>query len=180
MKKYILIVLIVTIVVLIGILGVKAANLYYVPISYSPNVASTTASLIVGGTSTTTKTIASDGYQQLTYLVALASSSTPPTLCWMNEYSSNGVDWYGEDYSYASTTVHISTQKQECWLYSTTTAGNTVLSRGTNGVTSFIGRKIVIPNLDTMFTRTIFSINSGVNALLDIRRILKNEIVLTK
>jgi len=179
MKKYLVSILAI-IISLGGIIFVKAGGLYYQDsTSSNANFASTTSSFIVGGTGTTTKTIASDGFEQISWLVALASSTTPPTLCWTNQYSNNGTDWYTEDYSYASTTVHISTEKQECWLYATTTSTNFV-SRGSDGLTYYIGRKIVVPNLDTVFTRTIFSINYGVNARLDIRGSLKNEVVKDK
>lgn len=156
----------------------KAIGLYYVASSQT-GVASTTSSYIIGGTGTTTKTVMSDGLEQVSFLVALASSSTPPTLCWSNQYSNNGTDWYGEDQVYASSTTHIASDKQECWLYATTSA-STIISRGTDGKTLFIGRKIVVPNLDTQYTRTIFSIQPGVNARLDIQSSSKNEVVITK
>lgn len=176
MKKYIITLAIIVVGVLVA--GtVTAAGLYYIP-SASYGVASTTSTYIIGGTGTTTRTFASDGYQQMSWLVALASSTTPPTLCWRNEYSNNGTDWYTESNA-TSTYTHNAVERSECWTYATTSASS-LISRGSDNKTLFIGRKIVVPNLDTTFTRTVFSVNPGVNARLDIRSSLKNEVVTTK
>lgn len=157
----------------------KGITLYYLPES-STGVASTTASFIIGGTATTTKTITSDGNQQISYLVALASSTTPPTLCWQNEYSNNGTDWYNEDSVYASSSpTHIVGENQQCVTYATTTASN-LLSRGRDNVTLYIGRRIDVPNLSTTYTRTKFSIGATQRAMLDVRSTLKNEVITTK
>lgn len=180
MKKYILIIGIIVGILATSIPAAKALNLYYIQLYGSANVASTTSSFIIGGNSTTTKVIGSDGFNQVSWLVALASSSTPPTLCWKNQYSNNGTDWYTEDSQYASSTIHISGNKSECWTYSTTTSGTTIISNGSDGVTQYVGRKIVVPNLDTQHTRTVFSIDPGVSARLDIRGSLKNEVKLNK
>lgn len=171
--------------VIFSVSTTKAFGLYYKQVNSSSNLASTTSVFIIGGTGTTTKTFASDGYQQLTHFIALASSSTPPTLCWTNQYSNDGTDWYTQDNNYASTsagtsdTVHASSQYKECWTYATTSSSH-VMSYGTDGKTIYIGRKIVVPNLDSVFTRTVFSIDPGVRARLDIRSVLKNEIIVQK
>ena len=170
------------VLILIGLPTItKSASRYYALINPTPNLASTTATFIIGGTSTTTKTFDSDGYEQATFLVAMASSSTPPTLCWKTQYSDNAVDWYSEDYTYASSTSHLSPDPQSCWLYSTTTAlGTNIISQGRDGVTTFLSRKIVIPNLDTNYTRTQFSISSQNRAMLDVRVVRKNTVITSK
>lgn len=179
MKKTIITVILVVVAIVAGNLAVKSAGLYYIK-SAEYDVASTTSTFLIGGTGTTTKTVTSDGYQQISWLVALASSTTPPTLCWKNQYSNNGTDWYGEDGTYASTTAHYTADRKECWTYSSTTADTNIVSRGSDGVTLFLGRKIVVPNLDTTYTRTIFSVDPVVRARLDIRSSLKNEVILNK
>lgn len=177
MKKYIITAVVILTILVLGNSVAKSAGLYYIP-SAAYSVASTTSTYVIGGTATTTKTITSDGFQQVSWLVALASSSTPPTLCWKNEYSNNGIDWYTESNA-TSTYVHNNLEKTECWTYATTTASE-FISLGSDGVTRFIGRRIIVPNLDTTYTRTLFSVNPGVNARLDVRSSLKNEVVIHK
>lgn len=188
MKKiYIITPIILVAVFVLSFTVVKAVPLYYLPSAQFGGVASTTASYIIGGTgtSTLTKTFSSDGIEQASWLVAVASSTTPPTLCWKTEFSNNGTDWYGTDNFLASTTVdsailsHNAGERSDCWKASTSTA-STIISRGSNGVSLFVGRKIVISNLDTTHTRIIFAVNPGVNALVDIQRSLKNTVVTTK
>ena len=185
MKKYLKYiigsVIVLSLAVLFGNQTVKGLSLYYVPSSQSISLASTTATFIIGGTGTTTKTFYSDGYQQNSWLIALASSTTQPTLCWINQYSNNGTDWYTQDsFNLASTTPqHVGTENQECFTYATTTATQ-LISKGTDNLTWYIGRKIVVPNLDTTLTRTIFSITAPGRGMLDIRSSLKNEVTLTK
>ncbi len=175
MKKYII--LAVAVLLLGGAAIAKAVPLHYLPSTQAGGVASSTASFVLANGSIT-KTFSSDGIQQVTWLVAMASSSTPPTLSWTNQYSNNGTDWYSEDSVYASSTTHIAAEKVENWLYATSSA-TTIISTGPDGVTKFIGRKIVVPNLDTQFTRTIFTV-TGANARVDIQRSLKNEVVTVK
>lgn len=169
-------------IALVAFLIIKTAsalNLYYQQSSPRGTVASTTASFMIGGTSTTTKTIATDGYEQLSFFVAIGSSTTPPTLTWKIEHSNNATDWYGEDQTYASSTIHTQATRTDSWK-AATSSDSTILSRGTDGKTLFVGRKIVIPNLDSQYTRVSFSIGAGERAMLDIHSSLKNEVVLTK
>ncbi len=186
MKKYILIAVVVIGILIGSVSTVKALNLYYIQVGGSTEVASSTSTFVIGGNATTTKTIVSDGFSQVSWLVALASSTTPPTLCWKNQYSNNNTDWYTEDASstLASTNLaHSPIDKQECWTYASTTSGTntaTILSTGSDGKTLFMGRKIVVPNLDTQYTRTVFSINTGVSARLDVRGSIKNSVVISK
>lgn len=164
-----------------GIHAVKAISLYYQ--SDSLNLASTTAAYIIGGTGTTTKPSISDGFGRISYLVSLASSTTPPTLCWRNEYSSNGTDWYAENVNLnelATSTVGVRTFKEECWLYATTTDETLYLSKGSDGNTIYIGKKIDVPSLSTAWTRTKFYLNAGVNGRLDIKKVISNEVTQTK
>lgn len=174
MKKNIIIAIA---VILFGIAGSVTAAGFYYPSSNSNNVASTTASYVLAN-GTVSKTIISDGIEQVSWLVAFASSSTPPTLSWTNFYSLNGTDWYAEDQTYASSTAHVSSEKVENWVYATSSA-TTILSNGSNGVTKFIGRRIVIPNLGTLYTKTIFTV-TGANAMLDVRSATKNQVVISK
>ena len=164
-----------------GIHAVKAVSLYYQ--SDSMNLASTTATFIIGGTATTTKTSISDGFGRISYLAALASSTTPPTLCWRNEYSSNGTDWYAENValnSSATSTVSVRTFKEECWIYATTTDETLYLSKGSDGNTIYIGKRIDVPSLSTAWTRTKFYVNAGVNARLDVKKVISNEVIQVK
>lgn len=164
-----------------GVKAVKAVSLYYQ--SDSMNVASTTATYIIGGTGTTTKTTISDGFGRISYLVALASSTTPPTLCWRNEFSANGTDWYAENValnSLATSTVGVRTFKEECWVYATTTDTTLQLSTGSDGKTIYIGKKVDVPSLSSAWTRTKFYVNAGVNARLDIKKVVSNEVIQTK
>ena len=164
-----------------GVHAVKAVSLYYQ--SDSMNLASTTATFIIGGTATTTKTSISDGFGRISYLVALASSTTPPTLCWRNEYSANGTDWYEESValnSLATSTVSVRTFKEECWLYATTTDETLYLSKGSDNKTIYIGKRIDVPSLSTAWTRTKFYLTAGDRARLDIKKVISNEVTQTK
>ena len=164
-----------------GVHAVKAVSLYYQ--SDSMNLASTTATFIIGGTATTTKTSISDGFGRISYLVALASSTTPPTLCWRNEYSANGTDWYEETValnSLATSTVSVRTFKEECWLYATTTDETLYLSKGSDNKTIYIGKRIDVPSLSTAWTRTKFYLTAGNNARVDIKKVISNEVTQTK
>lgn len=180
MKKIIIGIFALVVITLLAIGGAKAAGLYYTPVDSDPRVASSTAVFVIGGTATTstTKVTQSDGQQQISYLLAIGASTTPPTICWTNQYSNNGTDWYTEMQS-TSTITHLAAEKKECILYATTTA-DTFLSRGADGLTHYIGRRVVVPNLDTTYTRTIFSVQPGTRARIDIRRSLKNEVILQK
>lgn len=184
MKKIGLIAIIIAFLVGVSFLGnqtVKAISLYYQ--SDSMNLASTTATFIIGGTATTTKATVSDGFGRISYLVALASSSTPPTLCWRNEFSSNGTDWYAENValnSLATSTVGVRTAKEECWLYATTTETSLYLSTGTDGKTIYVGKKVDVPSLSSAWTRTIFYLTAGDRARLDVKKIVSNEVIQTK
>lgn len=179
MKKILISLIVLFSIVGGGFLTAKAAGQYYNGSDPDLAPASTTASMMVGGTATSTKTFSSDGFDQMSWLVAIGASTTPPTICWTNQYSNNAVDWYTEDTVYASSTIHVATEKQECMLYATTSA-STFLSRGIDGATHYIGRRIVVPNLGTSFARTIFSINPGAQALVDIRGIRKNQVIVNK
>lgn len=175
-KKFLILVSIVVLGVVVLATGTKAAILYYGS-ERNVDVASTTAQFVaVNGT--VTKTYSSDGFEKGSFLVALASSSTAPTLCWTNQFSDNGTDWYSEDTLYASSTFHVGTQRSDCFTYSTST-GTTIISNGSNGVTRFVGKKIDINNFNTVLSRTIFTV-TGANALLDVRVNKKNEIIILK
>jgi len=168
MKKYII-----GLAIVLGFLTVtvvKAGPLYYLPSSQAGGVASTTATFVASGT-TITGRFTSDGVEQVSYLVALGSSTTAPILSWVNQYSNNGTDWYTDTTGYASTTANY-------WAYGTTT-GQTIISNGSDGVTKFIGRRIDVTNLGTTHTRTVFTVTGG-NALIDIQRSLKNTVITTK
>lgn len=177
-KKFLTILGLIFITSLIIVSSVKALNLYYEASSHT-GVASTTATFMIGGQATTTVTRVADGYQQISYLVSLGASTTAPTLCWKNQYSNNNTDWYTEDLVYASSTLHLTTEKEECWTYATTTTTN-LISMGSNGVTLFVGRKIVVPNLDTQYVRTQFYLSGTGRGMLDVRTSLKNEVIKTK
>jgi hypothetical protein len=171
MKKYLSI--IAAIVLLIGFftVGAKAAALYYVPSAQYGAVASSTSAYVLAGTSIT-NTFSSDGYEQVSYLVGVGSSTTPPVVSWKAEYSNNGTDWYADSTLSASSTANY-------WLAATTTAGATIISKGTDGVTLFVGRRIDVANLSTQYTRVTFSL-TGAAARVDIQRSLKNTVVIHK
>jgi len=175
-KKFLIIVGIVALAIVVLATGTKAAIFYYGS-ERNVDVASTTAQFVLAN-GTVTKTYSSDGFEEASLLVALASSSTAPTLCWSNQFSDNGTDWYSEDTIYASSTLHVGTQRSDCFTYSTST-GTTIISNGSNGVTRFVGKKIDINNFNTVMSRTIFTV-TGTNALLDVRVNKKNEIVILK
>lgn len=155
----------------------KAVNLFYQ--ADSMNLASTTAAFQIGGISTTTKTASSDGFGRVSYLVTVASSSTVPTLCWRNQFSDNGTDWYGEFATSTNTTGTV-TDKVECWDAATTTDTSNFISRGTDGVTIHIGKRVDVFNLNTGLMRTVFYLNNGQRARVDVKRISSNEVVVTK
>lgn len=175
-KKFLIIVGIVVLGITVLTTGTKAAIFYYGS-ERNIDVASSTSQFVLAN-GTVTKTFASDGFEQASMLVALASSSTAPTLCWSNQFSDNGTDWYSEDNTYASSTLHVGTQRSDCFTYSTST-GTTIISTGSNGVTNYVGKKIDINNFNTVMARTIFTV-TGANARIDIRVNKKNEIVILK
>lgn len=175
-KKLLILVSVIALVVTVLATGTKAAIFYYGS-ERNVDVASTTAQFVLAN-GTVTKSFASDGFEKASFLIALASSSTAPTLCWSNQFSDNGTDWYTQDSLYASSTLHVGTQRSDCFTYSTST-GTTIISNGSNGVTRFVGKKIDLDDLNTVFTRTIFTV-TGANALLDVRTNKKNEIVILK
>lgn len=168
MKKYIIGLIIVMALVLTTV-GVKAAALYYLPSSQIGGVASTTAAFVAVG-STVTGTFSSDGIEQVSFLVAMGASTTQPILNWMVEYSNNGTDWYSDTTGVASSTANY-------WLYASTTG--TIISKGDDGLTYFVGRRIDVTNLATTYTRVIFTVTRA-NAYVDIQRSLKNTVVMTK
>lgn len=175
-KKFLIIGVIFALVVTVLATASKAAIFYYGS-ERNADFASTTAQFVLAN-GTVTKTFGSDGFEKASLLVALASSSTAPTLCWSNQFSNNGTDWYSEDDVYASTTVHIGTQRSDCFTYSTST-GTTLISAGSDGKTVYVGKKIDISNFNTVMSRTIFTV-TGANARLDVRINKKNEIVILK
>lgn len=147
----------------------------------SDDVATTTTTFLKVGTSATTTPSNTDGYEQLSYFVILGASTTPPTLCWRNQFSFDGIDWYAEDKevtSNASTTVHVMDGREDCWTYASTT-GKSYSITGTSSV-KYITKKIVVPNLDSTFTRTIFYLSSGGDALISVKSALKNTLILPK
>ncbi len=153
---------------------------------YQPNtnIATTTAyqtfALASAGSFATT-TVQTDGAEQLTLLVMVGSSTTPPTLSWRVQYSSDGIDWYDEDMLLgvnSTSTAHVRDGAIHTWAYSSTTANQTIVN-GSNSV-KFITKRIVIPNLDTTYTRIVWHNGAGGNLLLNVRPSLKNEYVLPK
>lgn len=182
-KTYIVLGLIFSLLLLAG--GtVKAVNVYY-QANRSNGAASTTATYARQSTATSTnmQTFSSDGYSRVSYLVALGASTTPPTLCWSTDYSDNGVDWYADNIALnanATSTVNVRTFKEDCWVYATTTDQSTYVSKGSTGDTIFLGKKIDVTGLSTGLARTRFYITSAAGALLDVRRIVSNEVILTK
>lgn len=172
------------IALLVGVTAAKSATLYYLSNSNPNKTATSSTTYIVGGTGTTTVTFNSDGFEQASYLISLASSTTPPKLCWRNQFSNDGTFWYGEDETYASTTVSNSNEKENCWTYASTTYPATSkyaqLTSGAVGTEVYLFRKVTVKNLDTAHTRTIFYVSPGVNARLGIERNLKNEVIVQK
>jgi hypothetical protein len=159
----------------------RAINFRYQP---NTNIATTTpyqtfAKASAGSFATTT--VATDGIEQLTLLVMVGSSTTPPVLSYRVQFSSDGVDWYDEDIittSLATTTYHVSTGAVHTWVYASTTANQTIVN-GSNNV-KFITKKIVIPNMDTTYTRIVWLNGAGGDVLLNVRPSLKNEYVFLK
>lgn len=150
---------------------------------------------IVGSTATTTTTfakasagafstttVATDGVQQVSFLVMLGSSTTPPVLNWRVQFSDNGVDWYDQDAltttDVATSTYHVASGAVHVWNYSSTTA-NQSITTGTNSV-KFITKKIVVQNLDTAYTRVVWLNQAGGDVLLNVLPIIKNEYVFPK
>lgn len=183
MKKYIIIIASVALILfgIISIPNVKSAALYYLPQGVSGDTSATsTTAYLTGGTGTTTKTFSSDGVEQVTFLVSLFSSTTPPTLCWKSEGSNDGTRWYGVDSTYASSTVHIQDSSEHCWTYASTTGILPQVTIGADGKEIGIRRKIIVDNLDTLNSRTIFYVRPGVAARLGVETSLKNEVITTK
>ncbi len=193
MKKYLLsfaLVLVLSGAAFVGVPKAKGALLYYHNNSQIGKSATSSSAYIIGGNGTTTQTFQSDGYQNASYMIELASSTTPPTVCWRNQYSNDGTFWYSQgditDVSTSTTaTVFVpSTPKETCWTYASTTAPatsqNAQLTAGADGKEVYVFRKISTPVLDTLYTRTVFYINAGVNARLGVERNLKNEVTTSK
>lgn len=177
-KKFLIVVGIFALVVtVLATVTVSKAAIFYYGSDRNIDVASTTAQFVLAN-GTVTKTFGSDGFEGASLLVAIASSSTAPTLCWSNQFSDNGTDWYSEDSIYASSTVHVATQRSDCFIYSTST-GTTLISTGSDGKTVYVGKKIDVNNFNTVMSRTIFTV-TGANARLDVRVNKKNEIVISK
>lgn len=152
------------------------------PIENESQATTTATFLRSGAGATATTTVVTDGEEQLTLLVMLGSSTTPPVLSYRVQYSYNGIDWYDEDSmtttNIATTTYHVSSGFVHVWPYSSTTANQTIID-GTNSV-KFITKKIVIPNLDTVYTRIVWINGTGGDALLNVRYSTKNTYILQK
>lgn len=159
----------------------RAVGLYYILTGGVRDTnATTTTSYLTGGTGTTTKTLFSDGYEQVSYFVTLASSTTPPTLCWKNEYSPDGTRWYGENKTYASSSISIQDAVENCYTYASTTGVTPQVVFGADGKEIGLRTKIAVKTLDSQMVRTIFYIRPTVAARLGVESVLKNEVVLTK
>jgi hypothetical protein len=171
-------------IILVAVIGlfsyssVKAFNAYYQTDQKQGVLASTTAVYMVGGMATTSEYTISDGIESVSYMVAIASSSTAPTLCWQNLYSNNGYDWYGSDQA-SSTIAHQSSDVVECWT-AATTSSSIIISRGTTGDELFIGRRIIVSGLDTQYLATNFWVTAGQKVRLDIIKNIKNSVVVNK
>lgn len=169
---------------------VKAGALYYINNSVIGKTATSSTAYIPGGTATTTVVFQSDGYQSASYLISLASSTTPPTLCWRNQFSNDGAFWYAESditdtaTSTLATTYLPSTSRERCFTYASSTepatSNRAQLTGGAAGTEVYVFRKVSVPVLDTLYTRTVFYINPGVKARFGVERNLKNEVVVTK
>ncbi len=129
-----------------------------------------------------TTTVNTDGSEYLTLLVMVGSSTTPPVLSYRVQYSGDGIDWYDEDArtttDVATSTYQVSSGFVHIWPYSSTTANQTVVT-GSNNV-KFITKRIVIPNLDTTYTRIVWLNGAGGDVLLNVRPSLKNTIISPK
>jgi hypothetical protein len=155
----------------------KAFNGYYK--ASNPYALASTTAVYRAANATTTIVTDVDGLQQMSYLVAVASSSTVPVLCWQNEYSNNGSDWYSQDFTYASSTSHFnqSSVYQDCMSFATST-NSTIFSKGNDGKTNFVGRRITIDRMDSQYVRTSF-VNS-VASMVDVQTSVKNDVVVNK
>lgn len=156
----------------------KAFNGYYITNQGWGVLASSTAKYVIGGTATDTEQTNTDGLQKVSYMVAVGSSTTPPTVCWRTQYSDNGLDWYGQQQS-TTTYTENPVDTSDCWTVATTSA-STVMSTGPTGKELIIGRKITVDGIDTQFTRTLFSINPGVNVVLDVEQNKSNQVIINK
>lgn len=180
MKKLISIIAITSVLGLLLLVGgtvAKSAGLLYP--TYR-GTATTTLSYVIGGYSTTTVTSGTDGLNSIAYLVTFSSSTTPPTLCWQNQFSENNVDWYAEDDSAnASSTISVVDGKENCWTYSSTTDLSSKITLSPSGLatTTYLFKKIVVKDLDTPITRTKFYVRPGVSANLSIKSIIKSSVV---
>lgn len=128
-----------------------------------------------------TTTVNTDGFQDLTLLVMLGSSTTPPTVNYRLQYSPDGIDWYDEDgntNSLATTTFNVSSGIIHSWTYSSTTANQTIIA-GSNSV-KFITKKILITGLDTAYTRIVWLNQAGGDVLLNVRPSTKNTYIIPK
>lgn len=154
---------------------------------YQPdsNIATTTpyqtfAKASAGAFATTT--VNTDGAEQLSLLVMVGSSTTPPVLSYRVQFSSDGIDWYDMDAltttDVATSTYHVSSGRVDIIPYASTTANQTIVS-GSNSV-KFITKKLVIPNIDTTYTRIVWLNGAGGDVLLNVRPSLKNTIVAPK
>lgn len=163
---------------------IVAGVLYYNNTSVIGKTATTSTSYIIGGNATTTDSFVSDGYEKVSYMLSLASSTTPPTVCWTVQSSNDNSFWYAKDMdqNYASTTSHTSNGQQDCYTYSTSTQDNTLVRQtgGALGTEIYTFKQIEIGSLNTVYTRVKFYVLSGVSARLGVERNLKNEVILTK
>lgn len=179
MKKIILVGTVVAVACLAyGLTNIaKSAGLLYPTVR---TTATTTLTYVIGGYSTTTASLPTDGIDRISYLVTLGSSTTPPTLCWQNQGSDNNVDWYAEDTNAnASSTISVVDGKENCWTYSSTTDLSSKVTVSPSGLatTTYLFKKIVVSGIDTPMTRTKFYVRSGVNASLSIKAIVSSDIV---
>lgn len=129
-----------------------------------------------------TTTVNTDGSEQLSLLVMVGSSTTPPVLSYRVQFSADGIDWYDQDSltttDVATSTYHNSSGRVDIIPYASTTANQTVVT-GSNNV-KFITKKIVILNLDTTYTRIVWLNGAGGDVLLNVRPSLKNTIISPK
>ena len=186
MKKYTL--LLGTIFVIgsffFGLQQVKAIALYYVPVGLvNGKTATSSTAFIKGGLATTTVVSTSDGIEEISYYVTLTSSTTPPTLCWQNEYSNDGSFWYSEDAKFSSSTISIGGAVENCWVYASTTPTSATSSRmvtGADGKEIALFKRIDVKDLNAQFTRTLFYVRPNIDSRVGVERSFKNQVITTK
>lgn len=133
--------------------------------------ASTSVFFLQPGLGTTSIAVNTSQADQLALNILFRASTTPATLKWRYEYSSNGVDWYADDGFLATSTITsvVPAFSEYSWTFSTSTQGPAGSDTGTTGF-----KHIQLLNIASPMVRAVFYLPAGSsNGAINVQTITK-------